>query len=496
MVGIFNLLLSSSGARSLPNISFVGGRIDTGTTSQTRTFLEVGGGDYGTTNPSENDYVVVFCGIAHTNDTTALTVAGELRTGSFPPYSYSNNSGAYSLIAGPVNGSDEYDMRLYCFAQKMGSTPDNSIRIDQSGGTSNSWPVAIRVMVLRDVNPDTLLDEVAVVTANAGNNGRPNPGAITPITPGAWILAGGGAAASDTTTIFAFTFTDLTYTNSIVSINEDARVRVGAGANTIWTSGSFDPAAWGGGTTDTETSWSAITLAVKPKGITYVGGKTVDAGAITGSAANLSISLTDLTGGVASAPSENDIVVIGYSRSSTGVADANLAIATTGYEEIAELREDDTYEVDMVGAWKRMGSTPDTTVSITRPATGVYVAAIQVFRGVDTTTALDVTSTTASSINYGRPDPASIEPVTDKSLIVVIGSQGSSTASVAFTSTDLNYFITRDRDGTTSGSTIGIGARYWTTGTGAFDPAEFGGGSTSVDAAWAAITLALRPKVT
>ncbi len=226
--------------------------------------------------------------------------------------------------------------------------------------------------------------------------------------------------------------------------------------------------------------------------IVYVGGKMVaSAGAVGTGAANLSISITDLTGGTDSAPIEDDIVIVGYARGSSGRSDQNLQVV--GFNELVDLFSDDTYENELCVAWKKMDYTSDTSVTITRPDTGTYSALIKVFRNCDTNNTIDTTTTTASAINGGQPDPPSITATT-KAVVVSFGSTGAATGNqTTFSSSDLDNFLTGGLNGATSSVNLGAGDKLIDGGS--FDPAQFSGGTASTEAAWNAATLALRARV-
>jgi hypothetical protein len=79
--------------------------------------------------------------------------------------------------------------------------------------------------------------------------------------------------------------------------------------------------------------------------------------------------------------------------------------------------------ITMAVSYKFMGATPDTAISIpAADATTNGVAYdIHVFRGVDATTPLDTTTTTASAINTGVANAPSITPATPGAWISVHG---------------------------------------------------------------------------
>lgn len=218
----------------------------------------------------------------------------------------------------------------------------------------------------------------------------------------------------------------------------------------------------------------------------FVGGKTA---AILGTTGNTTVSLTDLTGGIGSAPAENDIVVIAFAVGA-GV-DVDLTIVTAGYTELADIRANDDNDANLALFWKRMTSTPDTSVDIgpTTNATYAGAYAIHVWRGIDPTTAIDVATVTATGVNTGVVDAAAITPTTAGAIILVAGAS-SDAATTALTSGELDNFLSSASPDTIDVS-VALGSKVWTSG--AFDPAAFGGGSANATASWAAITAALRP---
>jgi hypothetical protein len=134
--------------------------------------------------------------------------------------------------------------------------------------------------------------------------------------------------------------------------------------------------------------------------------------------------------------------------------------------------------------------TSDTTVTFgpTGSTADAGAMAVYVFRGVNVSTPLDVTPTTATGSGSAAANPPSITPVTGGSYIVCVGSHGSASGAV-FTSSDLTDFITVTSSDTNDG-TIGIG-HYTDWASGAFDAAAFGTAAGSLSA-WSAMSIALR----
>lgn len=173
---------------------------------------------------------------------------------------------------------------------------------------------------------------------------------------------------------------------------------------------------------------------------------------------------------------ENDVVVL---VASGGVSAPSMT--TSGYTA--------TVVGTTILAWKRMGSTPDTSavVNITGISSLFASAAVAIaFRGVDTTTAMDATITSANSSGT-NPDSPSITTVTDGAG--VISAFGSFVADAAVTAPS-GYGDQVDIASTdTVPATAGMA---WLTkaSAGAEDPASWTNVSSGT---WAAFTVALRP---
>lgn len=221
--------------------------------------------------------------------------------------------------------------------------------------------------------------------------------------------------------------------------------------------------------------------------IVFVGGYTQG---FVGDTLDITISLTSLTGGIASAPAANDFVVVYYG---TGASDAR-ALSISGYTQAALLYANDLYDANLLVAYKRMGATPDTSLVLTGGTLNVAEAgavSILVWRNVNATTPMDVTPVTVTGINSSLCNPSAITPITSGAYIVAGGSAGySATTAYIFTSPDLTGFIS---SGGNDSYDVAVGAGYkqWTSG--AFDPGAFSITGNSTNNSWAAVTLALRP---
>lgn len=130
-------------------------------------------------------------------------------------------------------------------------------------------------------------------------------------------------------------------------------------------------------------------------GIQYVGGV---ANGFGGNTSSQTVSLTSLSGGIASAPSAGDLVIVTHALAST--ADRDLIISTTGYTELNEGYVNSTFDTNLAISYKIMGGTPDTNVVITRSSitsADAQAVAIQVWRGVDQTSPILISLPTNST---------------------------------------------------------------------------------------------------
>src|SRR3989338_8902398 len=92
--------------------------------------------------------------------------------------------------------------------------------------------------------------------------------------------------------------------------------------------------------------------------IEYVGGQTQALSASGSTTVTFA-----LTGGLASAPADGDMVLVSVALTNT--SDVSIGVLTTGYSEIAELYSNDTdADANLSLSWKRMGASPDASVQV------------------------------------------------------------------------------------------------------------------------------------
>lgn len=172
-------------------------------------------------------------------------------------------SGYTSAVAADYRG-DSNDSNFQVSYKVMGGTPDTSVAIPASNATTAG--VAYAVYVFRGVNTVGGPGDATPTTVGAGNTGIANAPAIVPVTAGAWVVAFGGAAVAAgavfTNPAGMSATTNHFRSTTITTTTNDANI--GGALYTAWTSGSYDPAVFGGSTTTNTGSWSAVTLALKP----------------------------------------------------------------------------------------------------------------------------------------------------------------------------------------------------------------------------------------
>ena len=231
-----------------------------------------------------------------------------------------------------------------------------------------------------------------------------------------------------------------------------------------------------------------------PSGIAFIGAVT-----------HISTSTTNQTVALPQDIIAGDLVLVLVAGTTSGASgNRDLGVITTGYTELCDLFSDDLQDAELSVSYKIMGDVPDTQVVTTGVFSGTasYAASviIQAFRGVDQTTPLAATTTTAAINNTYIPNPPAITPTVDNALVV------SAVASVIATRVDpdpvlqapsplQDVSVTYAKPSTAmTAQSAGMGSMLATTAGVAIDLATWtilGSGATS--SAWAAATIALRP---
>lgn len=210
-------------------------------------------------------------------DLVVVTV-GYGTNGGTPSAAIATPSG-YTALTVQRENSGTYDTTHQVCYKVMGGTPDASVDIPPTGNIQ--WAGSYAIQVFSGVDQTTPLDVTSVYATGTGT-ARANPGAITPSTAGAWIVAMGNGADPTGAT---YTSSDLAgFLSSVGNDNIDSMI--GAGYYDSWSSGSFDAAQFGGGTTNATDSWCATTLVLRPASTVASGvrGTMLRSGGIVGTA--------------------------------------------------------------------------------------------------------------------------------------------------------------------------------------------------------------------
>lgn len=371
-------------------------------------------------------------------------------------------------------------------AQSWGAAATGTYGI---GGLPDGTATDIQVRAINASGPGAWSDTKSVTTTGA-------PDAFT---SGQWTvtdLATGGDARIAISALPAANGSALT----------DLERKVGAGA---WTSlagtttGNYDVAGFTDGVATNvliravnakgngpDSDTKSVTTSAASSAITIVGWKAV--GANSGGSAV--VSLTALVDGSASAAATGDEVIL-VAAGSSGIDYAPNGPDGTWTEIITNRYVNETFKANLRAWRKRMGATPDTsvTVALTNNSAGGGGVIAFVARGVDAATALDVAVVTASNTDSAMVNPPAITPVTAGAMILAGGFGSSDPTPVAFTGpANMTGFHQAQGAGSTRGGVIGAAVKTdWTSG--AFDPDPFTDGETSTSCAWIGFAIALRP---
>ena len=168
-----------------------------------------------------------------------------------------NNSGAFQEI-NDLYANKSNDVNAAAAYQIVGGTADTTITVTVNDGINPiaNAQLAIQILHYRGVNPTTPMD-VAAIGVSGVDTAVSDPGAITPVTTGAKIIA--LYACSNQTP------GDWTAPGNISNFDQIAnasRALIGSG-DADWSGGTFNPDA-ATKAVDNRDTWAAITLALRP----------------------------------------------------------------------------------------------------------------------------------------------------------------------------------------------------------------------------------------
>lgn len=182
-----------------------------------------------------------------------------------------------------------------------------------------------------------------------------------------------------------------------------------------------------------------------------------------------------------SAPSgmqENDILI--YYAGRDGASTLNVP---TGFTSLVNAASAD---MGCSVAWKRMGATPDSTITGLTSAIGVSHTAVAIRGASVGGTPISVTSSNATT---GNPNPPAVTSTSNNSLILALGFLDDDVLTTVTPPTDFTLIMFHSVS--ESGAVSGTMASYFVKGlAGSIDPSAY---TTNGNDAWFAATLAIQP---
>jgi hypothetical protein len=238
-----------------------------------------------------------------------------------------------------------------------------------------------------------------------------------------------------------------------------------------------------------------LTMGMLPtrKSIELVG--TAVATKVGSTSGNTTITISSgLSGGIGSAAQSGDFVIAAFASSGVSALAKLISDGTTAYTIIdAELYQTDTYGTNLRLAYKRMGATPDASVTFgpTGNANDAGVMIVFVFRNVSASSPI-ITFANARLGNTGLPNPPAITPSVSRAVIVAVGASGNGAGNgQTFSCSNMLGMVSSSQSDTGS-CCAGMARADYTSGS--FDPAAFTASyADSTQYSFAAITCALRP---
>jgi hypothetical protein len=199
------------------------------------------------------------------------------------------------------------------------------------------------------------------------------------------------------------------------------------------------------------------------------------------------------------ASQQNDLVIVAYAIGDNDNVNFTMAMVTADYTPVADLFSDDLFDTNLGVFYKKMGATPDTTAVVDgQGGTDAAVAAVaMVFRGVDTTTPMDVAATTNTGLDSFHPDPPSINHNNPSGVWTVIaGASGHNLGAAGTYTFPTGYTTNALEDGENDTSDVTVGMGYKESPADPEDPGVMThSGIDNVGYSWCAVTMALRPAI-
>jgi hypothetical protein len=207
------------------------------------------------------------------------------------------------------------------------------------------------------------------------------------------------------------------------------------------------------------TSYTSYGYSNAPDTIQYVG-STATGG--TGNGGSISVTFTNLAGGIGGGVQTGDLVIASIGIGTTGTNYA-LSMSTAGYTTLYDLFSSDSNPANLGVFYKVMGATPDTTaatVSLSSSSGDAAILEVHVYRGVNTSTPLGAVNSATNS-NTVLANPPGITTTVNGSKVITIGA-GSHQRGSGFTysSTELTDIYTASVDASSTDVALMVGSVY------------------------------------
>lgn len=196
-----------------------------------------------------------------TGDTLLVNVVGAQATTAVT-YTLTATNGIVTKLCNIYSNTTFTDCNQAVFTVTQTATIDTTLTIKSTD--SSVHDNVVQIIQYRGVDYYNPADVTTTTATTTLNSDLANPPSITPVTPGAKIVALYGAGQN--------TLSTWTTPSDVTNFNQQAgktNTRSAFGEKD-WTSGAFDPAALtGGDSTKTRDVWSAATVALRPLGNRY-----------------------------------------------------------------------------------------------------------------------------------------------------------------------------------------------------------------------------------
>lgn len=194
-------------------------------------------------------------------------------------------------------------------------------------------------------------------------------------------------------------------------------------------------------------------------------------------------------------PGDVVIVSAGYGRTNASISLSVSGDNSGSYSAISgPTAANDTWCTIHGVFGKVMGATPDATITVNQSPSSGYggAATVSVWRNVDPDDPFYIVATPVATTNSARGNPPSVTPTVEHSVVYSTGAGSQRDDGSAF-AVPSGMTAIQSLNVSASNGDLGLWQAYdvWTSG--AYDPAAWTGGSSTIDSSAVAHTLVLRP---